>query len=191
MKKMVFLDIDGVVANFEGALCAHLDNWDNRHKYSLEERYSGEVLDAALAFANDPNSYYALDVHEDGVALFEFLDDLDYPIAFITSRNGATETFTRRWVKKYFDSERVFCGVKDKAAFLQEIQGSVSFVVDDNPKEVGNVQRIGIPAICMGRQWNAGVFPRIVKDRMGNLYFWEDQSTQELPLYDYLESNYG
>ena len=88
MNKLIIMDVDGVLADFEWRLVDVLASefgeiaTRNRDKFRLEDRYGEypEVLGRALELVKDPNFYYSLDVYEGAADFVKELVLNDYQI---------------------------------------------------------------------------------------------------------------
>jgi 5'(3')-deoxyribonucleotidase len=191
-KKTVVVDIDGVLADFEGRLDRTLSakfgdrSRSDRSKYTMEERYAKdlEVLKYALDFIADPNSYYGLDECEGGINFVETLMDDGYKVLYVSARNESAYSITRRWLTKHTTDPDIFlfCGVESKADFLKDF-GEVDFAVDDSPVQIEKMKESGITAVVWHQPWNEGIFPRIYVRSDGEIMLWPDASIEAEPLF--------
>lgn len=197
-KKMVIMDIDGVLADLEGQMVKWLvEKFGERANvsrdvYDLETRYAEmpDVLAEALAFVLDPNSYYGLEPHVDGIRFVESLINTDYPVLFLSSRPKAAEEFTVRWLKKhvenyaYSNGARCVSGSKARL-ILRDMAGLVAFVVDDKPETVEELNRGGVLAYSWQRPWNKGVYPLLDHDATSkSVLIDEDGVTDTIEFWD-------
>ncbi len=192
MKNVVVCDIDGFVADFEGQLTLELykkfgtSAYRNRHLFSLEERYEGEMLKYAQGLTADPNFYYGLPVIGGGANFIgSFLFSKE--IVFVSSRPKSAETFTNRWIKKFvdvdMDSYGLFCGVFDKVDFLKDEKEYIDFVVEDNPKNINNLKDAGFTVYCWDQEWNHAIFPRLYERNDKTIMLWSDPSEEAKPYF--------
>jgi uncharacterized HAD superfamily protein len=188
MKKFICIDVDGVVADYEGQLNRVLTRefgqlaYCDRSIYSLEKRYEKNpvILSRALEYTADPNFYYPLRPI-DPVVDFVVRISESSDILFLSSRPTAAETITARWLKRNVVSKFVLkCGVSDKADFLIG-EGRIAFVVDDSPETISKIKDIGFVAICYDQQWNQGIFPRMYIRSDGEAMLWSDPSEESFP----------
>lgn len=195
MKKMIVLDVDGVLADFEGRLVETLEKEfgeiarSNRQFFRLEDRWKDrpEIVARAKEYVENPNFYYCLEEYPEVTSFAQDLNDFGYPLMFVSSRPLSAETFTRRWINKKLDLPeyvRVFCGVRDKADFLKEIADGVDFVIDDNPEEVKRLQKAGFSTLCWEQEWNRGVFPRLYVRSDGDVMLWMEEDKESFPFFE-------
>jgi hypothetical protein len=191
------MDIDGVLADLEGQLVKHLVDKHgeranvNRDMYSLEDRYADmpDVLDDALDFVLDPNSYYGLEPHADGIRFVESLINTDYHVLFLSSRPKAAEGHTVRWLKKHVENygysggARCVSGSKARL-ILKEMSGLVAFVVDDNPETVEALNAGGVLAYAWGKLWNDGVYPRLAHSPGRDVLIKESENVPQIDFWD-------
>src|SRR3990167_1260037 len=127
MNKLVVMDIDGVLADFEGKLVSVLARefgeiaYYNRDRFRLEDRYGKypQVLNRALELTKDPNFYYGLEECEGATDFVDRLSDEQYSITYASSRPKTAESFTIRWLFKHTIGRfGVYCGVADKLDFV-------------------------------------------------------------------------
>jgi 5'(3')-deoxyribonucleotidase len=192
-KKIVAVDIDGFLADFEGRLNKVLvakfqeRGRSDRSKYTMEERYAndGEVLKYALDFIADPNSYYGLDECEGAIPFLEALMDDGYKILYVTARTSSAYSITRRWLTKHTTDPDILlqCGVANKAVFLREFSEEIDFVVDDSPEQIAKLKEFGYTAVVWHQPWNEGIFPRIYIRTDGEVMLWADASVEAEPFF--------
>jgi len=176
-KKMIIMDIDGVLADLEGRLVEHLvacygkDADINRNMYAIEDRYADfpEILDAALSFVIDPNCYYPLEPIMDGLVFVERAISNGYPVQFLSSRPKSSLEFTVRWLRKYLLNYDETLGAKcldgNKArVILKDYKVLIAFVVEDRPDIVAKLNEGGILAYSWAQPWNMGIYPAILHD---------------------------
>lgn len=192
MKTIVLMDVDGVMANFEGQLVRELfdkfgkDAITNRSLFSLEKRYKDfpEILEYARKLTANPNFYYPLEECEGAAEFALGLIGYGFDVRFVSSRPASAETFTRRWLRKVLEIEPVItCGIVNKAEFAIPFRVDVDFAVDDNPDQIKELKNAGIKTLCWSQQWNEGVFPRIYQRGDGAFMFWEDESKEATEFY--------
>ena len=158
-KLMIIVDIDGVLADLEGRLVRHLVSRYgraadvNRDMYAIEDRYADfpEILDAALSFVVDPNSYCSLKPIEAGLNFVEQAIARGYPVQFLSSRPKSAFGHTVSWLRRNLLDYNATLGAKclevNKAKLiLKEYKDLVAFVVDDRPDTVEKLNAGGVLA---------------------------------------------
>lgn len=183
MKKVIF-DIDGVVADFEGGLNRELLRKFgdlavcDRSVFSLEKRYSGDVLEYAQKLTNDPNFYYSIQPIFGATDFITELEDRGFDVEFCSSRPESATTFTRRWLRGAVGGNHdLNCGIRNKARFLGG-RTDILFAVEDNPTQIENLKSVGIFVYCWDSPWNEGIFPRLYVRSDGELMCWENSSKE-------------
>jgi len=99
MNKKVVVDIDGVLANFEGAFCEKF-GYERRELVSLESRYPNKARDINK-FLNDGFVYKNLKPIQLGLDIVEYLNDCAYEVYLVTARPFGLETITREWLNRH------------------------------------------------------------------------------------------
>ena len=192
MNKLVIMDIDGVLADFEGKLVNVLIGefgeiaTRNRDKFRLEDRYGEypKVLGRALELVKDPNFYYGLDVYEGAADFVKKLVLNDYQIVYVSSRPVAAGSFTTGWLlKNFYGQAYAACGVADKADFVSNMKDEIEFVVEDNPEQIDNLKDGGLNVFCWSQAWNEGVFPRLYVRSDGELMLWMNEAEEAEPFW--------
>lgn len=132
----IAVDIDGVLANFEGAFCEAF-GYDNRELYSLEARYPNVDPELIKEFVSNPETYKDLEPIFGGLLFTRQAHSRGWYILLITSRDHSLHDVTLQWLERYgvvYD-EIIFADDKKEAVesfdwFNPKIP--VSIVVDDN-----------------------------------------------------------
>ncbi len=194
MNKLAVLDVDGVLANFEGKVVACLESefggiaTQNRHEFSFEKRWAshGNVLKRALLYTNTPNFYKSIEPNVPMIQFAETLIDLSFGVMFLTSRPKTHEEVTRRWLERnignYAQAFGLFVDVNDKADFISDMYPD--FLIDDNPEEIARCKERRVMGLCYDQPWNTGIFPRIVHDRNGEVYLQLSDDKEPFHLID-------
>lgn len=163
-RKSIAVDIDGVLADFEGEFCERFGS-NNRHLSELELRYPdvdksviSEFVDSETVYANLTPMFGGM------VALLQRASTLGLNIVLMTSRPKKLEKTTLDWLHGYhaqFD-EILFVTDKSEAiAKYNEINPSreIIAIIDDLVKNLTS-----LPNNCVGiaweQPWNTGHYPR-------------------------------
>ena len=185
--KIAVFDIDGVLADFEGLIVDIFGEGRGREFYCLGDRYDTKVMEKVNAIVNDANYYYPLNPIKQG---FGFLAQASpkYQIMIMTSRphTDTMERFTKKWLARQLRDTvglqyEDLLGVKftlNKSADLFLIRDDVAFFVDDNPEEIEEAKRIGIPSYSWAQPWNEHVFPKLFPERDGTVWYQELDYTE-------------
>lgn len=99
MNKKVVVDLDGVLADFEGAFCKKF-GYDRRELVSLESRYPKQAREIDK-FLNDGFVYKNLKPIQLGLDIVQYLNDYDYEVHIVTARPFGLESVTREWLKRH------------------------------------------------------------------------------------------
>lgn len=178
--KLVVMDIDGVLADFEGRLVAALEkkfpkrdmrNF-NRHMYSVIDRYeeAPDILEFADQFVKDRHSYHGLEVLPDGQRFAHELAEMDFSILYMTSRPESTQDITLRWLKRNLWRFDLAVGLRVTANKAEDIARmfspqEIAFIVDDNPDVCKYLGGREYPCIAWRQPWNEDVFPALIPTR--------------------------
>ena len=179
---VAIFDLDGFLADFEGYLVMRLDaefgsvSRINRHLYDFNERFKKmpEMASMAHEILMDRHAYRHLNADPYAKAFVEETIKRGNDVMFLTSRpkeaRGATENWLSRLFGRKYDQTLGVEFTLNKTAFLEPVKESVSFVIDDNPEEVVNLNKIGIPAAAWRQPWNEGVFPCVERWQDGRIW---------------------
>lgn len=150
MNRDVVVDIDGVLADFEGEFVRTFGD-DRRELESLESRYpnSGSRISQ---FVNDPLTYRNLKPIPLGMAIVDFLNDNGYDVNIITSRPLDTEWVTRRWLKKWGVGFLSFGVYPNKIRRIAEIAPICA--IDDLISVSRHLEPYNVPVLMMQHPWN-------------------------------------
>ena len=193
MNSFVVFDIDGVLADFEGALVDFLSKKFgaearvNRHAFMMEDRFYGneELTKEALELINYPPFYRSIEPIYPAIQFAKDLMQSGLGIMYLTSRPRGTEAFTRMWLQKhtwnYSGSMGVFF-TDDKADFLTDID--VEFVVEDSPAHIQALKNAGKSVFCWSQPWNEGIFPRLFTERQSDtIFLWSNSRDEAEPFW--------
>ncbi len=150
MNRDVVVDIDGVLADFEGEFVRTFGD-DRRELESLESRYpnSGSRISQ---FVNNPLTYKNLKPISLGLAVVDFLNDNGYDVNIVTSRPLDTEWVTHRWLKRWGVDFLSFEVYPNKIHRIAEI--SPICAIDDLISVSRHLEPYNVPVLMMQHPWN-------------------------------------
>lgn len=193
MNKIVYFDVDGVLAKFEeklvNALCDEFgaSGSVNRHLFSMEDRFAKfpHIYQRAKQYIENPNFYYGIEPDQDACDFAAELMQKDFTIMYVTSRPTMHESYTRRWLQRhtwnYTMSAGLFCGVENKAEFLSDVD--IQFLVEDNPDEITRCKKMGIPVLVWSQEWNDELYPRLYVSS-GTQMLWVAEDKEAIPFWE-------
>lgn len=150
MNRKVVVDVDGVLADFEGSFCETF-GYERRELVSLESRYP-EHARKIVEFINDPFVYKALKPLQIGLDIINYLNELYMDIHIVTGRPFGTEGVTRRWLDTHnikFHSLTVDKSKTGRIALLKPL-----FAVDDLFSVHNALLGSKVPVILVSHPWN-------------------------------------
>lgn len=157
-KVEVVLDVDGVLADFEGFFCEMFGS-NHRELVGLEKRYP-EKKDAILKFVRNPNAYKMLDVLPLGKEIADWLVKQGITVHIVSSRPLGTFSVTQKWLKEKGIAYSSLTVKSDKVATIRSLQPAL--IVDDIISVVEECYRLSIPGILVKHPWNeTPFFPRV------------------------------
>lgn len=168
-QKVVIFDIDGVLADFEGAFCEAFGN-KNRHLYSLLARYPEVDPDLIGEWINDEENYSNLNPIFGGITLLNQVKARGFKVYLATARPKHLTNVTLAWLKLYnVQFDQLTVGVKHKPELVNDLCNmfDVQMVVEDS---VSILSSIYVPSntkvVCLAwaQPWNDGYFPRAIYD---------------------------
>lgn len=156
-KHTIAVDIDGVVADFEGEFCDRF-GYENRHLVNLEARYP--EIDAGIIqeFVNSPESYENLAPIFGGYLLLRQAKSLGFYVVLITSRPKNCAEVTREWLEGNDTPYHELWYAKNKAQAIQEYNQMyphrpVRVLIDDIAENLRNLPD-GVVGISWQQEWN-------------------------------------
>lgn len=150
VNRKVVVDIDGVLANFEGAFCETF-GYERRELVSLESRYP-EHARKIVEFINDPFVYKALKPLQIGLDIIAFLVKKGFDIHVVTGRPFGMEGVTRRWLQQndiQFDTLTLDTHKTGCIALLKPL-----VAIDDLFSVHTALLGANVPVIVVAHPWN-------------------------------------
>ena len=161
---LVVFDLDGVLADFEGAFCEAF-GYDNRELYSLEGRYPDQA-DTVSEWCREPENYVDLMPIFGGLLYLRQALEAGFYVVVMTARDPKLRTVTELWMNRYNirPHSLEFSADKLQTTFtMSETLGLrlIMFVDDSirNLKEIASVYPEEI-TLAWEQPWNAGWYPR-------------------------------
>lgn len=155
----IVLDVDGVIADFEGFFC-EMFGGEHRQLVHLQSRYPNKK-DAIHKFVNNPETYRFLDALQVGLDIADFLYHEHCDVHIVTSRPIGSNQVTYEWLKKFHVPFRSLSTKKDKVAFIKALRPALA--VDDIISVAEGLYQDDIPTILIQHPWNeTPFFPRII-----------------------------
>lgn len=168
--RSIVFDIDGVVADFEGAFCKQFGS-NKRDRVSLEQRYPLRAKEIR-EFSKSPSVYDNLEVLPLGKHINSYLHKHGFIIDIVSSRPETLSAITQRWLQRngiYFDSLWIGNSVP-KAEHIRGIKAICA--IDDLGQVLDSVAPYRIPGILISSKWNYEFrkkYPRI--DNFGKFLY--------------------
>lgn len=162
-KHTVFVDMDGVIADFESEFCDRF-GYDNRPLYNLSSRYPEIDQMLISEFVESPSSYERLiPIFGGAVALLGLLASRGAYIVILTARSKKLAQVTREWVEGYQLLFNEIWFAQDKGTAIQEFNKMYPnrkgiLLIDDSPM---NVNICPIQSVVWEQPWNEGIYPRM------------------------------
>lgn len=159
----VFVDMDGVIADFESEFCDRF-GYDNRFLYDLGSRYPNLDPDIICEFVESPSSYERIVPFFGGaVALLGALASRGVYVVILTSRHKKLAQVTREWAEGFNLQYNEIWFAQDKATAIQEFNQMYPkrtgvLLIDDSPLYL---KECPIQAIAWEQPWNEGIYPRM------------------------------
>lgn len=150
MNKNVVVDVDGVIADFEGEFIRTFGD-DRRELESLESRYPSRGAEINR-FVNNPATYKTLQPIPLGLSIVEYLTDNGWDVDIVTSRPADVEWITRRWLKEWGVNFLSFSINPNKAGKIYELEPVCA--IDDLISVARTLKRYSVPVLLMQQPWN-------------------------------------
>jgi hypothetical protein len=156
------LDLDGVLADFEGKFC-EVFGYDHRDLIKLEERYPERAKEIAEFTAN-PETYQSLEPIELGLKIAKYLTLNHFKVCLVSSRPSSCQVTTIRWVNQFnIEHEWLIINPKNKMESIKKI--NPLFAVDDIPSIAEQCEQAKIRAMLVKQPWNENSgFPVLLED---------------------------
>lgn len=185
----VVFDIDGVLADFEGAFCQTFGD-NNRHMYNLMDRFPRNLSESILNFIESPESYSDLSPIFGGIVALNQFKQRGYHILIVTGRDKSLREVTRKWLYRYHVRYNDLYFSKNKLEAIKDFQHvhpnlKVQYIIDDYVPVLDTVSRgLGIPALAWEQEWNSGYFPRIKYDQKLMKVVGTENGTNWYPIWE-------
>lgn len=151
MNKNVVVDIDGVLADFEGAFCAEFGD-ERRELVSLQSRYPARAR-AITNFINDGFVYKDLKPILFGMDICNWLNASGFEVSIVTARPFGLERITTNWLKQYGIEYMTFVSDVSKTGRIALMKPLVA--IDDLFSVHTALLGHNIPVIVVAQPWNA------------------------------------
>lgn len=150
MNRKIILDIDGVLADFEGAFCEEF-GYDRRELVSLESRYPNQAR-RINKFINDGFVYKNLKPIQLGLDIATFLNMKFFDIHIVTSRPFGLDSVTRGWLKRHGVNFSTYTSDRSKTGTITLARPLCA--VDDLFSVYQALLKHNIPTIIVSQPWN-------------------------------------
>ena len=151
MNRKIVVDVDGVVADFEGAFCEEF-GYERRELVSLESRYPNQAR-RIYKFLNDGFVYKNLKPLELGLEIVQYLNENDFDVSLVTARPFGMERVTRDWLRRYEVEFTTFTLDQAKTGAIALMRPLCA--VDDLFSVHTALLKHNIPTIVVAHPWNA------------------------------------
>ena len=163
-KYTIAVDIDGVLADFEGEFLDRF-GYANRHMNSLSARYPETDVELIKEFVNSPSTYErALPIFGGLVALLGGAKANGFYVLLITSRPKHLAEVTKEWLEGYEAQYDEIWFSQAKSVAIQEYNEmyphrKIILLVDDIIENVLELPE-GTTGVVWEQPWNDGYYPR-------------------------------
>ena len=99
MNRRVVVDVDGVLADFEGSFCKEF-GYEHREFAHLTLRYPKQEV-AIVRYINDPFSYVNLEPIQFGLSIVDYLNRAGFQVHIVTGRPKFLESSTKDWLNRH------------------------------------------------------------------------------------------
>lgn len=172
----IMVDIDGVIADFEGKFCEDFGN-DNRHLYGLESRYPELDPELIREYVGNPENYIDLAPIFGGILFCRQAHQRGWYVLLMTSRDKKLREVTKEWLQNYSVVYHELMFSRNKREAVSDFDAlhpeyPVSIVVDDSVSVLNSMPEKY--CVAWAQLWNFGKFPRM----------WYDQNKMKVVLED-------
>jgi hypothetical protein len=162
MNKIVAVDVDGVLADFDGAFCRKF-GWNKRHIYSLQQRYPTKKFEIEL-FVMSLYTYERLDILSLGVKIVRFLYENGFSIHIVSSRPENTDRVTGEWLKRHrIPFHYLSVGIPANIKPWHYMNMKPGLVLEDSLDIALSATKLGIYSFLIDQPWNFSVNSYLVK----------------------------
>lgn len=156
----VVMDIDGVLADFEGKFCRSFRCWSSRDKINLEHRLPSKA-DRIKNWVANPKVYSRLNPILLGLEIAKFINSEGHDLCLVSSRPAYMSKVTVNWLKTYnvqWASLSLEAGNKYKN--IENLNPVL--VIDDIPEILEISRNLKSYLAIFDQPWNKfAKFPRI------------------------------
>lgn len=156
--KTIAFDLDGVLADFDGASRRVLGEC-NTSLFSLEERYPGRE-DEIKEIVHDPAFYLKLYMTPYAQIVTQSLKRRKYFILAVTSRPVIVKDATWDWIRNHGIHTDLVWFRQDKIPILKEYKPY--YMIEDCPAQITAMWKAKIPIMIMDQPWNQNGLPHSI-----------------------------
>ena len=180
--KTLFVDMDGVIADFEGEFCERF-GYENRDIVDLHKRYPEVDRDIIDEFIQSSNTYQRLIPHFGGILLLNQAKEEGYYVVLLTSRPETAKEVTRVWLESYEVQYNELWFGKNKGLEIQDFNAMypnrpVFALIDDIPAFFVQLP-LGVVGITWEQPWNEGNYPRMRYNEKKMQIEWKPNTVSE------------
>lgn len=150
MNRKIVVDVDGVLADFDGAFCEEF-GYERRELVSLESRYPAKARKINV-FLNNGFVYQNLKPLELGLDIICYLNENEFDVSIVTARPFGLESVTRDWLKRYGVEYMSFVSERPKIGAIVRMKPLCA--IDDLFSVHTALLKHNIPTIVVAHPWN-------------------------------------
>jgi len=150
MNNRVVVDMDNVLADFDGAFCLEF-GYERRELVSLESRYPDKAR-SIVKFINDSFVYQHLNPIQLGLDICKWLNDNNYEVAIVTGRPFGFDRINQDWLKRHGVKYSSYVSDIPKTGRIINMQPVCA--VDDLFSVQQALSSHFIPTIIVAQPWN-------------------------------------